>query len=440
VSEIAAAVLAEAARALASVAFAGRSADQALADQAPDSGTRTPAVRAVTLGTLRWYWRLEAIATVLLGATRVTPLVRALLLVSLHQLEYSRNPRQATVSSAVDAVRMLGQPRACALVNALLRRFLRERDSLMSRALADEAAAHAHPRWLYDELRLRWPEHWHQIVEANNSHPPMTLRVNLWRESRAAYQARLKQLGIEASTVAFSPAALILDEPMAVNALPGFAQGLVSVQDAGAQLASALLGARPGERVLDACAAPGGKTGAILESVSGAVDLTAIDIDAARVQRISENLERIGARARLITADLSEPASSWWDGERFDRILLDVPCSATGVIRRHPDIKLLRRPEDVEAFASTQLRMLVACLALLKPGGTLVYSTCSLMPMENDSVVEQALAQVPQAEVLAPPPMVALPPHVPRNSKSLQLLPGNAALADGFYYACLTVT
>jgi 16S rRNA (cytosine967-C5)-methyltransferase len=370
----------------------------------------------------------------------VTPLVRALLLASLHQLEYSRNPPQTTVSSAVDAVRMLGQPRAGALVNALLRRFLRERDSLMSRALPDEAAACAHPRWLYDELRLRWPEHWQQIVEANNSHPPMTLRVNLCRESRAGYQARLKQLGIEASSVAFSPTALMLDEPVAVDMLPGFAQGSVSVQDAGAQLASALLGALPGERVLDACAAPGGKTGAILESVAGAVELTAIDIDGARVQRVSENLRRIGARARLVTADLTESAGSWWDGERFDRILLDVPCSATGVIRRHPDIKLLRRLEDIEGFASIQERMLVACLALLKPGGRLVYSTCSLMYLENDSVIEHALARVPRVQALPPPPMVALPPHPLARNNSLQLLPGNAALTDGFYYACLTVT
>ncbi|HWW19268.1 MAG TPA: 16S rRNA (cytosine(967)-C(5))-methyltransferase RsmB [Steroidobacteraceae bacterium] len=435
-NEIAAAVLAEAARALGKVAFAGRSADQAL-----DSATRAPAaVRAITLGTLRWYWRLDAVATVLLGATRVTPPLRALLLVSLHQLEYSRNPPQATVSSAVDAVRMLGQPRAAGLANALLRRFLRERESLTSRALLDEAAASAHPRWLYDELRLRWPEHWRQIVEANNSHPPMTLRVNLSRESRDGYQARLKQLGMEARALGWSPTALILDEPVAVNALPGFGQGSVSVQDAGAQLAGALLGARPGERVLDACAAPGGKTGAILESVAGAVELTAIDVDATRVQHIAENLRRIGVRARVITADLIESATGWWDGEPFDRILLDAPCTATGVIRRHPDIKLLRRAQDVEAYAGIQQRMLIGCLSLLKPGGRLIYSTCSLMPMENASVVRHALAQVPRAQARPLPPAVALPPHSLSGATSVQLLPGNAALTDGFYYACLTVT
>ncbi|HWW19766.1 MAG TPA: 16S rRNA (cytosine(967)-C(5))-methyltransferase RsmB, partial [Steroidobacteraceae bacterium] len=343
-SETAAAVLAEAARALSKVAFSGSSADDVLRK---DSGTAA-AVRAISLGTLRWYWRLQALAEALLGQTRATPPVCSLLLVSLHQLEYSRNPPEATVCSAVDAVRALGQPRASGLVNALLRRFLREREALLARALTDPAAAAAHPRWLFDAIQEHWPDQSEAILGSDNSHPPMTLRVNLARGSREQYQARLRQQGLEARALPWSHSALVLEHPVAVMELPGFAQGDASVQDAGAQLASALLDTNSGHRVLDACAAPGGKTGAILEQATD-IRLTAIDIDPLRAARIRDNLRRINAQASVITADLGQDLS-WWDGHPFDRILLDAPCSATGVIRRHPDIKLLRRPGDISGL------------------------------------------------------------------------------------------
>jgi 16S rRNA (cytosine967-C5)-methyltransferase len=438
----AATVLAAAANALAAVAYAGRSADDALARGSAAPAQRS-AIRAVTLGSLRWYWRLDAIAASLLAGRPLAPALQALLLVALHQLEYSRNAPQLTVSSAVDAARLLDQSRASGLINALLRRFLRAREALLASSLQDEAAASAHPAWLLQALREYWPQHWRQIIAANNEHPPMSLRLDLTRGTRASYQARLAESGLGACALPWLPTALLLDKPVAVGELPGFAEGWVSVQDAGAQLACALLAVRPGERVLDACAAPGGKTGALLEAVDGAIALTAVDIDDARVERIADNLRRLRRQAQLVTADLCGDLA-WWAGEGFDRILVDAPCSATGVIRRHPDIKLLRRPHDIDALAATQRRILQQCLGLLKPGGRLLYSTCSVLPAENERIVEAVLAAAPRARVL---PLslplsegLALPPDCILRSTGMQLLPGNAAQTDGFYYACLTVT
>jgi 16S rRNA (cytosine967-C5)-methyltransferase len=437
-SGAAAQVLAGAANALAAVAFAGRSADDALG-RAAASGALRPAIHAVTLGSLRWYWRLDAIAAVLIAGKPLAPALRALLLVALHQLEYSRNAPEATVSSAVDAARLLQQPRATGLINALLRRFLRERDALLTHALQDAAAASAHPAWLLQALRASWPAHWQQIVAANNEHPPMSLRLDLSRTTRERYLAQLAAAGLGARALPWLPCALVLEQPVAVSELPGFAEGWVSVQDAGAQLACALLAVAAGERVLDACAAPGGKTGALLEAAGGDIALTAVDIDAARVQRIADNLKRLRRTAHLVTADLRDDPGAW-SGDGFDCILVDAPCSATGVIRRHPDIKLLRRQADVAALAITQRRILTRCLQLLKPGGRLLYSTCSVLPAENERIVEAVLADAPRARALPLPDGVMLPPDWLPRSTGMQLLPGNAAQTDGFYYACLTVT
>jgi 16S rRNA (cytosine967-C5)-methyltransferase len=437
VTDTAALVLAQVARSLASVAFSGRSADDAL-EQASAPGSTRPAIRAITLGSLRWYWRLDAVATVLLGATSLVPTLRTLLIAALHQLEYSRNPPEVTVSSAVDAVRVLRQPRATGLMNALLRRFLRTRDRLMARVLEDAAAASAHPPWLFAAMREAWPDHWQAIIDSNNSHPPLTLRANLLRGTADDYLGQLRLQGLAAHRPDWSPTALMLDQPVAVSALPGFAQGSASVQDAGAQLASALLGACAGERVLDACAAPGGKTCAILESAPR-IALTAVDIDEARVRRIAENLERLQLNATLIRADLRE-SLNWWDAQRFDRILVDAPCSGTGVIRRHPDIKLLRRESDIPALVTSQRRILEGCLSMLRAGGRLLYSTCSLMPAENEQLVHSVLAAHPHVQVVPMPTDVALPPQSISRSIGVQLLPGSSALTDGFYYACLTVT
>ena len=441
----AATTLAQAARALAAVAFEGRSAEAALARVSVPAAQRS-AVRAVTLGSLRWYWRLDAIGSALIAGKPLAPALRALLLVGLHQLEYSRRAPELTVSAAVDAARLLQQPRATGLVNALLRRFLRERAALLQRSLRDPAATGAHPEWLLQALQAAWPTQWPSIIEANNAHPPMTLRVDLSRSSIAGYQAQLAARGLGGHGLSWLPTALTLEQPVAVGELPGFADGWVSVQDAGAQLACALLAVQPGERVLDACAAPGGKTGALLEAVDGGLQLVAVDSDGARVGRIADNLQRLRRQAQLVTADLRDDPGGWsaWSATGFDRILVDAPCSATGVIRRHPDIKLLRRPGDIAALADTQRRILSRCLALLRPGGTLLYSTCSVLPAENECVVEAVLSAAQAAgrkvQPLPWPPGVGLPTDLVARSIGVQLLPGNAAQTDGFYYACLTVT
>jgi 16S rRNA (cytosine967-C5)-methyltransferase len=336
----------------------------------------------------------------------------------------------------------VGQPRGAGLVNALLRRFLRERPQWHARLEAEPVTALAHPAWLLAALQADWPEHWRTIVDANNAQAPMGLRVDLSRIARDALAAQLAARGAIARSVEGAPAALLLERPLAVADLPGFAEGLVSVQDPGAQLATRLLQPRAGQRVLDACAAPGGKTGALLEAADGPLSLTALDADAGRLARVQENLQRLRRQAQLVCADLALPGD-WWDGRPFDRILLDAPCSAVGVIRRHPDIKLLRRPEDIASLAQLQGRLLERCLGMLAPGGRLLYSTCSVLRAENDAVISAALAAHPRLAAQSPAALcreLALPANAIPCVHGIQLLPGGAALTDGFYYACLTGT
>jgi 16S rRNA (cytosine967-C5)-methyltransferase len=267
----------------------------------------------------------------------------------------------------------------------------------------------------------------------------MTLRVDLSRTTAAAYVARLAEASIDAREIQWLPSGVILDRPRNVAELPGFEQGHVSVQDAGAQLAAALLQLRPGERVLDACAAPGGKTGQLLEVAGGDIDLTAVDVSAPRVALIEENLERLGRHARTVVADLASPEAL--SGESpYGRILVDAPCSSTGVIRRHPDIKLLRRSSDIAGFAALQLSILRRAAARLAPGGRLVYSTCSVLPEENEELVARLLEEVPTLGVAAMPPAQALAPGAIDCALGVQLLPGAEAGTDGFYYACLENT
>jgi 16S rRNA (cytosine967-C5)-methyltransferase len=432
----AAAVLAAAARAVAAVAAAGRSADDALAGAV---GEQRAAIRAVTLGTLRHYLRLRPALRTLLAddGAACTPELLALLVCALHQLEYSRNPREATVSQAVDAARLLRQARATGLVNAVLRRFLRERVALLAQVDTDPAAAAAHPLWLYQSLAAAWPDELAMIIAADNAHPPLTLRVDRTRGSIGDYLQELAQAGLPARAVPMVPTAVTLERPLPVTKLPGFDTGRVSVQDAHAQLAAPLLDPRAGERILDACAAPGGKTCALLEYAGDSLDLTALDLDPARLELIAANLRRAQRTARLVSADLTAPPQ-WWDGRPFDRILLDAPCSATGVLRRHPDIRLLRRASDIAPLAQLQQRALAACFGLLKPGGRLLYATCSILPQENAAVLAAFLAAEPAAVAL-PLPLQLLPASVARPSGAgVQLLPGGEAGGDAFYYACLT--
>ncbi len=314
-----------------------------------------------------------------------------------------------------------------------------------SRCWPELARRTAHPAWLAAELQRAWPQHYTQILAANNEHPPMVLRVDLTRRTREGYLEELQAAGISAEAVPWVESALRLDKAVGVAELPGFGRshgmsggaGIVSVQDAGAQLVPRLLAARPGMRVLDTCAAPGGKTGHLLEHTPD-LELVAVDIDPDRVQLIRDNLDRLHRTARVVVGDLRDP-QTFWDGRPFDRILVDAPCSSTGVIRRHPDIKLLRRPGDIAAFAATQLQILRSAFHLLAPGGRLLYSTCSVLPQENEKVIAHLFECEPEARA-APPPTPQLAPGAIARGSGAQLLPGAEAGTDGFYYACVEKT
>ncbi|MGB9330196.1 MAG: 16S rRNA (cytosine(967)-C(5))-methyltransferase RsmB, partial [Steroidobacteraceae bacterium] len=333
---------------------------------------------------------------------------------------------------------LLGKAPAAALTNALLRRFVRERAALLARIDGTLPARTAHPGWLVEKLKETYPEQALQILAANNGHPPLTLRVDRSRTTAHDVLARLREASIEAKEIQWIDSAVVLEHGRSVGELPGFAEGLVSVQDAGAQLSAALLQVHPGQRVLDACAAPGGKSGQLLE-VAGDLDLTALDVSAERVALIEENLRRLRRRARTVVGDLRAPAS-FWDGRPYERILVDAPCSSTGVIRRHPDIKLLRRGTDVAGFAAQQLELLRSAVALLAPGGRLLYATCSVLPEENEQVVGRLLEEMPALTVAATPKAAALAPGALDRAVGVLLLPGAEAGTDGFYYACLEKT
>ncbi len=397
-------------------------------------------MRAIALGTLRWYLRLApALERLMKRPAGVASAVRALLVVSAHQIEYSRNVPEQTVHAAVDAARILAGERATGLVNAVLRRYLAEHAELLAQVDPELARRTAHPAWLVDRLRAAWGDSCERILAGNNAHPPMTLRVDLSRVSAANYVNQLQEAEIEARSIQWCESAVTLDRPVPVGRLPGFAEGRVSVQDAGAQLAAPLLAARAGTRVLDACAAPGGKTGHILEQLGEGADVTAVDIDPSRVERIRENLERLKRPAHLSVGDVREP-QSFWDGRPFERILVDAPCSSTGVIRRHPDIKLLRRESDLPALAAGQLAILAGAARMLAVGGRLVYCTCSVLPEENEGVVQRFLEGAPEMTPGEMPRAAALAPGARDRAIGVQLLPGAEAGTDGFYYACLEKT
>jgi 16S rRNA (cytosine967-C5)-methyltransferase len=416
----------------------GRRLEDAVASSTADGAPR-PATQSIAFGTVRWYPELEACLARLLDrpGAKQDPELRALLLVGLYQLLHGATPEHAAVSETVEAARALGQPRAAGLVNAVLRRFQRERAEILAAAHGDRTAKYAHPAWMLDAFARDWPERWESIAAAGNGEPPMWLRINAHRGTRDDYRARLADAGLDGEPCEFAPEALRLAEPMDVHALPGFADGDVSVQDAAAQLAPRFLGAGPGMRVLDACAAPGGKACHIAELEPGLAELIALDIDAARATRIESNLARLGLPARVVVADAADPGT-WWDGRPFERILLDVPCSGSGVIRRHPDIKLLRRPADVARFAAQQSALLAACWNLLAPGGRLVYASCSVFSAENAAVVGAFLAAAQRAVDVTESARLSLPGALPWQVAGPGCaLASGAADADGFYYACL---
>jgi len=359
-----------------------------------DEGAPTPRAALIDLthGTLRRYGRVQAIVRQLSRRERGDPIAEALLWCSLYALESGRYAEYTVVDQAVRACAMLERWSAKGFVNALLRGYLRERTSLEARIQADAEARYQHPRWWIELLKECYPGKWSGILAAGNSHPPMCLRVNRRRSSVVDYRERLAAEGIAARDV--GDGALLLERPVPVERLPGFADGEVSVQDAGAQRAARCLELAAGQRVLDACAAPGGKTGHVLETAD--VQLTALDADAARCERLARNLARLGLDAAVSNADCTRPGD-WWDGVPFDRIFADVPCSASGIARRHPDIKWLRRSHDLAAFAARQAAMLDALWQVLRPGGKLLYATCSVFPQENDAVIEAFVARAARA-------------------------------------------
>lgn len=378
------------------------------------------ALQDIVYGSLRRLGRLDVWLTALLERPLTDPQLGWLLRVALYQLAYTRAPAHAVVHNAVAAA---GEGWRRGLTNAVLRNFQRRRAELEKLADAQPAGRWSHPDWWIAKLRAQYPQQWEGMLDASLLHPPFTLRVNLRHGDVATYLQRLADAGIAARQT--GPDAVMLEKAQPVHALPGFDAGHVSVQDAGAQWAARLLDAQPGERVLDACAAPGGKTGHILERAD--VDLVALDVDAARLARVQENLDRLQFAAMLIEGDAAQP-DAWWDGRPFDRILADVPCSASGVVRRNPDIKWLRRPEDIAQFAAQQAVMLEALWRVLAPGGTLLYATCSIFDEENDAQVRAFLAKHADAE------RQTLPEPIPDGA----LLP--TADHDGFFYALLRKT
>jgi 16S rRNA (cytosine967-C5)-methyltransferase len=430
-----AALRAEAARALGRIVFDGVLLRAALADTAPRFAD--PRDRALISASLfaatRWWLRLDGALMLLLEKPLPPKMrdVRALLVVALAQIAVLGQPEYAVVASAVDAVRMLGHPRHGGLVNAVLRRFARERSTIEATLDRDAVTRTAHPRWLIDALRRDWPDDSDAMLDANNREAPLTLRIHRRRTTREALLEKLLDGGVAADPHATLAEAIVLERSTDVSQLPGYAEGLFSVQDGAAQQVADLLGLADGQRVLDACAAPGGKAAHALERAN--VSLVAVDRDAARLPRIAENLARLGLTADVRNGDAAEPAS-WWDGTPFDRILLDAPCSATGIIRRQPDIKLHRRASDVAPLAKTQTNLVRALWPLLARGGRLVYATCSVLRAENEAVIGASLDACPAARSAAVPAAFGVAAGAGR-----QHLPGAGGM-DGFYYAIVEKT
>ncbi|MBV8063561.1 MAG: 16S rRNA (cytosine(967)-C(5))-methyltransferase RsmB [Nevskia sp.] len=381
------------ARAALSVAavLKGANLDEALAPQAAGlAGPDVSLLKALAYGVVREHRLLDTLAGSLLQKPlRDEPVVQALLACGLYQLRAMRVPEHAAVGETVAAAEALDKPWAKGLVNAVLRRYQRERAAIDGALPVTAGIRQSYPDWLVAALKTDWPDGWRTVLAGGNEPGPLTLRVNRRRSTREACLAELAAAGLEAAPVAETPDAVRLAQAVPVEDLPGFAAGRVSVQDASAQLAADLLEALPGQRVLDACAAPGGKAAQLLERVEG-LELLAIDSDAQRLERVRQNLERLGLEAQLLTADAAKPAV-WWDGRHYDRILLDAPCSGTGVIRRHPDIKWLRRDSDIPRMAELQLRLLRALWPLLAPGGMLLYATCSILKAEGEDVARTFL-------------------------------------------------
>lgn len=414
---------------LAGKASLGGSLPQQLAKVAPrDRGL----AQELAFGSARWQPRLQILASQWLAKPfrKADADIEALLYIGLYQLLYTRIPAHAAIAETVDCAQQLKKPWAKNILNAVLRKAQREAKELLPQLEKDPVVVTAHPRWLQKSLKAFYPEQWLDICAANNAYPPFTLRVNQRKTSRDDYLKRLAQVGIQGHACQYSTDGITLEQPCDVNQLPLFIEGWVSVQDEAAQLACQLLQLKPGQRVLDACCAPGGKTCHILEAQPLLTEVVALDLEEKRLQRVAENLQRLQLSATLAAADARD-TQKWWDGQPFDRILLDAPCSATGVIRRHPDIKITRQESDIAALAQLQGQLLDALWPTLAEGGLLLYATCSSLPTENTQVIEAFIQRTANAE------------HVPITADYGIAQPyGRQLLAqqqghDGFYYALL---
>ncbi|MCY1275578.1 Ribosomal RNA small subunit methyltransferase B [compost metagenome] len=422
-----------AARALAAVLSGKASLGGSLPPQLDKVDPRDRALaQDLAFGAARWQPRLAMLAERLLQKPfkAADKDVEALLLVGLYQLFYTRIPAHAAIGETVGCSDKLKKPWAKGLLNAVLRNAQRQGEAIFAELERDPAARTAHPRWLQKALKASWPEHWEAVCAANNAHPPLILRVNRRHGTRGEYLAELQRIGIDASPCAYSRDGILLAQPCDVHELPGFAEGRVSVQDEAAQLAADLLELAPGQRVLDACCAPGGKTCHLLEAEPGLAEVVAVDLEESRLARVRENLARLQLQATLIAAD-GRDTDTWWDGKPFQRILLDAPCSATGVIRRHPDIKLTRQADDIPALAQLQGELLDALWPTLEVGGVLLYATCSTLPQENSDNIAAFLARTPGARELDIPG-----PYGLKQAHGRQLLAQENG-HDGFYYAKL---
>ncbi|MCV6637372.1 16S rRNA (cytosine(967)-C(5))-methyltransferase RsmB [Candidatus Albibeggiatoa sp. nov. NOAA] len=389
----------------------------------------------LSYGVMRWLPRLQAILKQLLRKPfKQKDLdIEALLLIGLYQQIYLRIPPHAAISATVEVTRLLQKNWATQLSNGVLRNFQRNSVELLQQIDKNDTVRYAHPKWMLKRLKQDWPEDWQAIAEANNQRPPMSLRVNLRKTSRDDYLKLLETQQIDAAASPHIDSGIQLEKPIDVQLLPNFSDGWVSVQDNAAQLAAHLLNVPQQATVLDACAAPGGKTAHLLERYDMDT-LIAIDNQQSRIGQIHDTLQRLGLAAKVVCADASQP-DNWWDKKQFDRILLDVPCSASGVIRRHPDIKYLRQPSDLATLVKRQAEILRASWGLLKPNGQLLYATCSVFKQENDLQVQDFIAQHPDAKALTLPDTWGHAQTIGR-----QILPCDKECFDGFYYACLLKT
>ncbi|HEY6620786.1 MAG TPA: 16S rRNA (cytosine(967)-C(5))-methyltransferase RsmB [Steroidobacteraceae bacterium] len=429
------------AHAVARVLREGVTLDAALTDALVAADPKLfSAVRSLSYGAVRGYFRHEAVLAKLLSAPvrSLDFLVRALLSVALYELEDRRTPEYAVVDAAVMTAKATDAQRASGLINAVLRRYLRERKTLDLEIARRPNTRHAAPIWLADRFRADWPVRWTQLLAASDVQAPMWLRVNSRLATTAEYLEELRSVGISARAEERVPYAIVLDSPCEVAELPGFAAGKISVQDLGAQCVAFPLGLDKDLSVLDACAAPGGKTALIAEREPDLKKLVAVDIDPHRLARVRENLSRGGLHAEVLAADSAHP-ENWWNGMPFDRILLDAPCSGLGVIRRHPDIRLRKSPSDIDKLPALQGRLLKSAWNLLAPGGRLVYVTCTVTRSENHGVIAAFLAGTPDAAVVPAEGWQGWPGLGEADEFGRQILPGEAG-ADGFYYAALTKT